>query len=146
MWLRKAGLGLLVVCCLLVSGCGYAKEITRREQPGIAEPSPESERFGSIRLHWVQEYREPTGWRTFPDGGTPLDLAYYAILYQSGPGVEEREIGRIELKPVRPNDFGDLINRRKEWRAPDRYWTEVLYGYDGDNRTIEVEITLPPLH
>lgn len=145
MRLRPVGLVLLAVALLLVSGCGYERHVTRREQRGVHEPSPDPERYGSIRMIWVKEIRRPTGWRTFPDGGKPLELAYYAIVYQSGEGLQEREIARIHLSPVRWKDYGDLIGGQREWRAPDRLWYQVRYGYYQREQTAEGEILLPPL-
>lgn len=136
---------LLAFCLTLLTGCGYEEKITRTETPGAELLSPDPERYGGIRLLWIREYHRPTGFRKFPDGGKPKELALYAIVYQTG-GDEEREVGRINLKPVQPSDFGNFNDFEHRWQAPDRLWIRIEYGYYGAlNKVHEGELQLPPL-
>lgn len=136
----------LVGVAVLLQGCGYEKRVTRSETPGGSLTSPDPARYGTLRLVWVREYRKPVGISTFPDGGKPLELAFYVVVYQSGGGPEEREIGRIELKPVRRGDFGNLNRFDSEWPAPDRLSYRTEYGYYGNlRRVLEGELEIPSL-
>lgn len=136
---------LFVALTVLLTGCVYEKEVTRRETAGARLTSPEPDRYGGLQLVWVREYRAPRGIFRFPDGGKPLEVAMYATINQTGGSIE-REIGRIELKPVRKGDFGNLNDATFDWLDPDRlsYW--VKYGYFGNlERVVEGELKIPPL-
>lgn len=138
---------------LLLAGCGYAQEITVTVTPGVKQPSPDPARYGSIQVVWVRESQKPTGLRTFPDGGTAREIALYGVVYQyppEPPGEEgeeaaRQEIGRIELEPVRPWDYGNLGRGSYEWLAPDRLSYRKEYGYPPDMKVAEGELQIPPL-
>lgn len=141
-WLR---LFLAAVMTLLVTGCLYEQAITRREVPGAPLTSPLPERYGLLQLTLVQEYRKPSGFARFPDGGRAFYEAQYYIVYQLH-GDERQEIARLPFAPVRRGDFGNLGPGRFEWVAPDRLSYRVEYGYTGSLRkVIEGEVTVPPL-
>lgn len=107
--------------------------------------SPNKGRYGELRFTWTREYRKPTGLSRFPDGGRPFELAMYATVLQVGPGLE-REVGRIELAPVRRGDFGNLNDFAFEWLNPHRLSYRIDYGYYGElSMTVDGEVDLAPL-
>lgn len=134
-----------VALSLFFAGCVYEKEVTRQEYPGARLISPEPDRYGGLRLLWVREYRRAWGIFKFPDGGKPFELALYATVTQFD-GSTDREIGRIELKPVRKGDFGNLNDAAYNWLDSDRLSFRVEYGYFGNlERAVEGQLKIPPL-
>jgi hypothetical protein len=141
-WLQLFLAGLMA---LLVSGCLYEQAITRREVPGAPLASPRPERYGTLQFTLVQEYRKPSGFWRFPDGGRAFYEAQYYVVEQLH-GDQRREIARLPFTPVRRGDFGNLGPGRFEWAAPDRLTYRVEYGYTGSLRKLlEGEVTVPPL-
>ncbi len=142
---RLKGSALCLLLILLFAGCVYESEVTRRESSGARLNSPDSDRYGVLQFVWVREYRAPWGVFKFPDGGKPLELALYATVMQVGKGVK-REVGRIELEPVRRGDFGNLNDAEYRWLQPDRLGVRVEYGYTGMlERVTASELVIPPL-
>lgn len=150
--MRLKGLTLLTLL-LLLAGCGYSKGIAVEQTVGVKRPSSDPTRYGSVQVVWVREYQTPTGLLTFPDGGKARDVAVYGIVYQYPPEPEagedgqaqRREIGRIELEPVRPGDYGNLGSGTYEWVAPDRLSYRKEYGYPSEMKVAEGELQIPPL-
>ena len=135
----------LLTSAVFVSGCTYEQAVSVQQTPGARLESTDKDRYGEIRLVWSREYRKPTGISQFPDGGRPFEVAMYATILQVGAGVE-RDVGRIDLPPVRRGDFGNLNDFAFKWLSPNRLWYRVDYGYYGDlSRTVEGEVDLAPL-
>lgn len=124
-----------------------------QESPGVLWPSPDEARYGSVQVVWVREYRKPAGLLTFPDGGKPREIALYGIVYQYPAGArldeasaeQRREIARIELRPVRRWDYGNMHGGSYDWVGPDRFRYRIAYGYRTNEKVAEGEIQVPSL-
>jgi hypothetical protein len=134
---------LAAIPLLILAACGYGPVVTRQT------PGPEIKcadaRYGTLRFTLIRQLRKPKGINTFPDGGKSRDLAWYASVRQIGSGFE-REIARIDLKPIRAHDYGDLIEIRTDWVAPDRLAYRIRNGYLPPRvETTEGELRLQPV-
>lgn len=140
-WQRSTG---LVALMLVLTACGYSP-VVKKETPGPVLKSPDPGQYGTLQITWVRESRNPRGLSRFPDGGKPIDVAWYAIVRQVGPSAE-REVQRIDLQPVRSGDYGDLVEFHAEWPAPNRMTYRIRNGYlEPKVKTTEGEVKLQPL-
>lgn len=140
-WRRIAG---LLVLLFTLTACGYGP-VVKQETAGGELKSPDPARYGTLRITWVREVRNPRGLSRFPDGGRVRDVAWYAILTQVWAGGQ-REVARINLKPVRSGEYGDLIEFHSEWPAANRMTYRIRNGFLAPSVvTTEGEVQLQPL-
>lgn len=104
----------------------YENEPTYIKTDGglIKMPAAEESNYGAVRAVWIREVRKPKGIAKFPDGGRALETAFYVSLR-----IDDGETARINLRPVRRSDFGDIISAKFYPSGADRIDYEVVHGY-----------------
>lgn len=106
----------------------YERELTLiKTDGGLVYSERDGFDSGSkIRVIWTRSIKKPKGIATFPDGGRALEKSF-RVSFQK----DNKEIGGVELRPVRRDDFGNVLSARFFTVGDGKVHYEINHGYYG---------------